>query len=321
MLQNSDNKPLQEQLLIQFLQNHDEHRIGCVSLSRKWDYFYFVPLADVFYGDPKFGLHQVKSMKDWFKVVEADHPAFNSVNPTWIDAVNTALQNSVPNSQLLFLDVGLFVGMVSLHANKHLHPGKTTFICVEPNPANEVIARLNLGMNGVEATVVSAACSDEDGEASFWVPKGVLISGRISTRADRHTYTVQTRRIDSLLKGLNPSFDNAVIKIDTEGAEWSVLRGIDPATMAKTLAIVLEYWPTESLEYERYLIENFRVFNLKSAMFSSRLPYEEFESASSLAQVAEDKIQSHQNFDVLLVPRVGRSKAHQELCRVIKSEG
>ena len=174
-------------------------------------------------------------------------------------------------------------------------------------------------MNGVDATIFSGACSDEEGEVSFWVPKGVPISGRISTRADRHTFTVQTRRVDSLLEEFRPTYDYSIIKIDTEGAEWSVLRGIGSATLRKTLAIILEYWPTEDLEYERYLIENFQVFDIKSTMFSLPLPYAEFESADSLARTCEAMIQKHKNVDVLLVPRLGSSEAHDELCRIMST--
>ncbi|MFN4184113.1 MAG: FkbM family methyltransferase [Hyphomonas sp.] len=262
MFQIFDKKQRKNKTLSAFIRSKRDTKLGCVSLLQKWGYFYFVPLGDSFYGAPRFGLKEIATSEDWASETQTDHPIFKAVNPTWVDAVNNALEAQAPDSKLLFLDVGLFVGMVSLHAAKHLHPHNTELICLEPNPANEAIARLNFKLNDVVATVVSAACSDTDGEVSFWVPNGSLISGRISSSPDRHTYTVKQLRISSVLRQYKSNFDYAVIKVDTEGAEWSVLKGIEAETLKKTLAIIVEYWPTEKLDYERYLIENYRVFDL-----------------------------------------------------------
>lgn len=299
-----------------FLQS-DNPKIGCVNISKKWDYFYFVPLADNFYGDARFGLEEVVDANAWRNEDKVDHPIFKGVNPTWVNAVTQVLEQHAPNSKLLFVDVGLFVGMVSIHVGKHLHKGRTELICVEPNPSNEVIARLNLELNGLKATIISAACSDAEGEASFWVPKGALISGRLSHSPDRHTHTVKLTQISTIVEDQNPQFDYAVIKVDTEGAEWSVLRGIKADLMEKTLAIIVEYWPTDDLEYERYLLKYFRVFNLRSTMFSAEPPYTEFSTPESLAQIASDGIQKSKNYDILLVPKSGDGDVHRELIRRI----
>ena len=120
----------------------------------------------------------------------------------------------------VFLDVGANVGNHTLFAAMYL--GASRVISVEPNPIAYGILRVNVGLNGQhdKITLYPVGLSDDRCVASIHIPPhnlggGMLAPGTADARIEVFTG-------DELLSGSTIDF----IKIDTEGMELNVIRGL-----------------------------------------------------------------------------------------------
>ncbi len=143
-----------------------------------------------------------------------------------------------------FVDVGAYVGFVTLAAASVVGPSGRV-IAVEPVLENAARCARQLEINGIEHVAVeTVAISDEVGEALISVDRDPAArgpdaasslareSGRGGTRR-----RVRTMTLDALcqLQGYTPS----LVKVDVEGHEFAVLRGMKGLFAArKTQAIV-----------------------------------------------------------------------------------
>ncbi|MCB1567829.1 MAG: FkbM family methyltransferase [Xanthomonadales bacterium] len=120
-----------------------------------------------------------------------------------------------------FVDVGAGTGWFSIPVRQGGH----AVIAFEPNPAVRKRLRENMRLNGVKFAVVSAAASAERGVATFYHnPRVPLTSGGSIQAPTCHapqTLAVQKVTIDETCADC----DVAMIKIDVEGHEMSVLAG------------------------------------------------------------------------------------------------
>jgi FkbM family methyltransferase len=147
----------------------------------------------------------------------------------------SALYYSVPNDQAIsflrshlkggtFIDVGANIGLVSLLvADKIEHA-----ILYEPNPLAVARARKNLAMNGLPFEVVAEALSDAAGTVQFENGGGTnacnrTVDGFITSQP---TITVPRTTLDQFLQDHPPKAPVKAVKIDVEGHENSVLRGM-----------------------------------------------------------------------------------------------
>jgi FkbM family methyltransferase len=142
----------------------------------------------------------------------------------------------------IFYDIGANVGTYSCFAAAKLGPGRT--ISFEPEPKNAEHLRKNLEMNGLEAEIVQIALSDTDGTANLALTGDEAGEGEhaIATGDNDHTLKVQTARGDSIIKkrGLSKP---TVVKIDVEGAELSVLRGLQDTLHESCRLVYVEVHP------------------------------------------------------------------------------
>lgn len=136
----------------------------------------------------------------------------------------------------VFYDVGANIGVYSCLVGDVL-PGES-IVAFEPHPTNEQVLQENLQRNEVDATVFQQALSDEDGEVSLAVaveshttsPGHNLIEVNDSVKkyGEDGAEKVRTEmsRGDGLIdqQGLPAP---TVLKIDVEGAELDVLRGLE----------------------------------------------------------------------------------------------
>lgn len=136
------------------------------------------------------------------------------------------------------------------------------------------------------------------------------ISGRLSSNRKEGSvsYPVEVTTICSYLENksslglIENSCIPLILKIDTEGHEWQVLRGIGKY-WGNLLCCILEYWPSNNLTYEKYLLEHFYVLKIQSTMFSNLIPYQELSLADELKAYGDESIRSSGNVDVFLIPR------------------
>lgn len=120
-----------------------------------------------------------------------------------------------------FVDIGANVGNHSIHAGLFLGAGR--IIPFEPNPPACRLLVLNLVLNGLQDRVVfdhvgyGAADLDRDGFAMTEREKNLGAARMVPGAGD-----ISTRRPDDVLRGEAPDF----IKVDVEGMEMDVLRGL-----------------------------------------------------------------------------------------------
>lgn len=154
-------------------------------------------------------------------------------------------------SKTLFLDIGANIGTHSLHA---LTIGFASALCVEPDPDNFRLLRINQILNGVDHRChdVLAAASDRDDEGTLERSPTNFGDFRVRRRegaVQRHdesqwaTGSVHLRTLDGILKEAEVSADDIGLAwVDTQGHEGFVFAG--GATLLTARApVVCEFWP------------------------------------------------------------------------------
>lgn len=120
-------------------------------------------------------------------------------------------------------------------------------ICFEPDPDALTLLKGNIALNPQlkSPQLVQAACSDTNGTATFFTQGGNSQSSlaKSALPQDRATkeISVQTFRLDDWWAGERTDVP-AFVKIDTEGAEVHILRGM-PKILASKAKIVCELHP------------------------------------------------------------------------------
>ncbi len=151
------------------------------------------------------------------------------------------------------LDVGANVGFHALHAASLVGP-EGRVIAVEPDPANASLLKLSVSLarGGAPVEVLEAALSDSDGELTLSDLGNAPNSGARFTHPDRRALerevhgpaprfeTVRALRWDDHLGG----FEMDLVKLDVEGAEPRVLRGMERSIEKHRPVIVSEFAPS-----------------------------------------------------------------------------
>lgn len=119
----------------------------------------------------------------------------------------------------VFYDVGAQFGAYSCLVSNLLDDG--TVVAFDPDTRRVARIETNFELNNVEGTVLPYALSDRPGSQNFKLSTGELTEGRGTE--------VQTRTVDHLVDEETIP-EPTVVKVDVEGAEFDVFRG-----MAKTM--------------------------------------------------------------------------------------
>jgi FkbM family methyltransferase len=139
---------------------------------------------------------------------------------------NTNLLLSFTEPETVFLDIGANIGYFSLLLGQRLS-GQGHVYAFEPHPQLVDLLTRNLFLNGLDkrVTVFPFALSDRDAAAAMQYPAGHLGGGWVLDPADAAAgnLTGEIKRLDELL---DPGFTCDLVKIDVEGHELSVLRGM-----------------------------------------------------------------------------------------------
>lgn len=158
-------------------------------------------------------------------------------------------------------DIGAHKGAYTYWMHRSVkNSGK--IVCIEPQPILFAYLKKMVPIFGFSnVTLMDCAVSDKDKEGAFTVPgkpgdtsQGARIDDQkiIQNKQEHHTINVKIRSVDSIIAetGLKPK----IIKIDVEGHEFSVLKG-----MTKTLA---EVRPRIIMECEARHIKDFTIFDV-----------------------------------------------------------
>ena len=152
----------------------------------------------------------------------------------WDDASWLAIRQHLVGGAT-FVDVGAHEGYCSLKAARVVGPSGRV-IAIEPNPEMVRTLRANIGASGATViTVEPVACSDSETTLDLFVAAhsntgssslsktNASLGGSVST-----AYHVPARPLDAIIREAGVSRVD-LIKIDVEGAEFSVLKGAQEA--------------------------------------------------------------------------------------------
>lgn len=116
----------------------------------------------------------------------------------------------------VFWDVGADKGLYTCSTGRIISDG--TVVAFEPHPIRRGELKRNLGRNNISATIRTEALSDIESEAEFGY--------RIEPDGKGGDFTATLIDGDKLIER-NQVIPPTIIKIDVEGAELDVLRGLD----------------------------------------------------------------------------------------------
>jgi FkbM family methyltransferase len=124
-----------------------------------------------------------------------------------------------------FYDIGANVGMYSCFVGKN--DSETTVVAFEPHPANARRFDQNVELNDIHAKLRTIALSDTNG----WTDLRISESGEtgvgshsLSTGDSDRTVEVEVRRGEEIATEESAP---TVLKIDVEGAEFKVIKGLE----------------------------------------------------------------------------------------------
>lgn len=144
---------------------------------------------------------------------------------------------------MFVLDVGANYGYYSVLMADLIGPAGT-LIAFEPNPRAAAAAKDSLSVNGFgsRSTVLQAAVAQAEGKVPFCIPhhepKNATMVPAGYSRADAEVIEVQTVTIDGVCRS-RPRVD--FIKIDAEGGEYRIYRGMEETIRRDRPMIILEF--------------------------------------------------------------------------------
>jgi FkbM family methyltransferase len=131
----------------------------------------------------------------------------------------------------LFLDIGANIGSFTVLASKVAGARAWAF---EPDPQTAKLLQRNIEVNAImdSAKVFVTALGEENGSITFTTGRDSM--NRVAQAGDANTQTVKICRLDDVVGEEQP----AMIKLDVEGHEESVVRGGDGVLERPSLKIV-----------------------------------------------------------------------------------
>lgn len=129
----------------------------------------------------------------------------------------------------VFYDIGANIGLYTCSIGSVTGCDVYSF---EPHPKNAQKLRHNADMNEVSCEMVEKVISDVDGTERINIGKDVSGEGQVNLTVTEKGREVESSRLDSLIDEKEiPSPD--VVKIDVEGAEIKVVRGMEELPESK----------------------------------------------------------------------------------------
>ena len=137
------------------------------------------------------------------------------------------LQSFIRDDTTTFVDAGANLGCFSLLIGERLRQHGKVF-AFEPHPALAELARRNAIINGLDSviTVYPFGLSDAEAETDFSYPKGHLGGGMIGNTGRPEQFDVVRSRVRRLDDVLDAVATVDLMKIDVEGHEPAVIRGL-----------------------------------------------------------------------------------------------
>lgn len=140
------------------------------------------------------------------------------------------------------IDIGAHVGHYTMLLAEAVGVGGQV-IAFEPFGLSNTILGRNVRAAGFDdrVTVMPYALSDADGASSLYINPHNSGDNHLWSKEGYHCVRAEVRRLDALL---DPSSRVDIVKIDTQGAEMQILRGMRNLLDAqKRVTVFVEMWP------------------------------------------------------------------------------
>jgi FkbM family methyltransferase len=163
-------------------------------------------------------------------------PGLAALRDAYLERVYDARFELDPRGTVL--DLGANIGMFTVLAARRLVP-EGHVIAVEPNPEVADVLRRNLDENRVSnVELIQAAAFTTDGVARLQLAGHSLGATISATNPRGKVVIVPTINVSRLVKGIG-TVD--LLKVDIEGAEWSVFFDSDPGMWKNIKRIAMEF--------------------------------------------------------------------------------
>jgi FkbM family methyltransferase len=184
------------------------------------------PLVRMPLGDAEIVLH----LSHMLPLYKAAFPFYDTLLPRLCEFVSTT------DGRLEMIDVGANIGDTVLHVPRRLH---ARFLCIEAD--ERYLPLLELNTRGVAGVTIRHAICDETAGETTAAP---VHTGGTSRLADVASGVVNTRvTLDQIAAGV-PEFRANILKVDTDGFDYRVLRGAERLVARDQPIIALEVSPS-----------------------------------------------------------------------------
>ena len=166
-----------------------------------------------------------------------------SVNEV-IEPVETKLFNDIIKNGEILLDVGANIGYFTLLMAKLSGPSGKVF-SFEPEDKNFKILEKNVKINNYQNVVLEKkGVSDRNGINKFFLSsKNTGMHSLQKIRDDVKEVKIDVIKLDDYFSALDLAEKISLIKIDVEGAEFQVLKGMKTILKNKNLKLLIEFIP------------------------------------------------------------------------------
>jgi FkbM family methyltransferase len=145
------------------------------------------------------------------------------------------------------LDIGAHIGRYALEIAKAVGE-KGLVIAIEPQPENYACLVKNIRLNKFEnITALNVAGWDKDCKMELFSTGGS--SPSLKWNHGLGGFMVEARVLDNLVKGIKVDW----IKIDVEGAEYEVLRGLENTLRKCQPKVILETFNVNREKVEKFM--------------------------------------------------------------------
>lgn len=194
-------------------------------------------------------LHFKPTENSWVKVNGRRlylHPDSSSCRPLFLEGslegLETTLFKKATNKGATVIDIGAHIGYYTVLASDLVDRTGKVF-AFEPDPKNYEVLVRNININELNnVTAYQMAVSDRTGILKLFIPPHDSGSSSLWTPDNgREQVEVNVVKLDDFLGNIDCPI--GVVKIDVEGSETAVLRGMHNILASNDLTIFIEFWP------------------------------------------------------------------------------
>ncbi len=229
-------------------------------------------------------------------------------------------ENNININKSIFIDIGANIGTHTIFALKN---GFQRALCIEPDPDNFKLLRINQIMNDIDSRCINicAAASETAGSGRLETSPDNFGDNRVMSHqtSQENIHAEQNwlikdivkEKVDNIINNTNIEIDNiGLVWVDTQGHEGYVFGG-GRALLASPAPIVCEFWPyglNRSGGYELLRSElnasGRRVYDLRASLKQKSLVMLDQDQMDNMFHhfLAQETPEASPHTDLLLLP-------------------